>query len=129
MIPESTGKIWKRLPCPIEYVSSEQAAPRSEFYEVQFRWGAQRCPHFFSLTAEQASKHGVYVNGGVEVPRLAELFLCTRVVAKLRVVKTKLHVAREWDRPATGNLFTDFVAQRHGRSFVVCGVRVNISMK
>ena len=58
----------------------------------------------------------------VEVSRFAKLRSIARVVAKLRIIETQLHVAREGNRSVLANLPFDFFAERAHSPFG-CGRR------
>ena len=73
------------------------------------------------------------IAGRIKISRLAEPFHISRVIAQLGIIETKLHVAREQNRPALVDFLLDFLAQGHSpfrwRSARSCGVRMNISIR
>src|ERR1019366_3122349 len=147
--PRESRELLRR---PIQHIAREQAAAGTEFHDVDALRRIQHAPHLLELSRQQPPKHGMNVARGVKVPSFAELLPRARIVAKIGLIETHLHVAREWHWALAANLVLDTLTQaRFGTSaaFTVvganrhnlpsrsicwfslrcCGVRTNISTR
>jgi len=75
----------------------------------------------------------MHVTRSVEVASLTELLRGARIKTQFGMVKTQLHVARQWNGAALVDLLRNDLAQAHKpvrrRSARSCGVRMNISIR
>ena len=110
-ITQRAAKFWKLLRRPVQHIARKQSSSRTKLDQINTRRRIQRPPHLFELPRQQPPKHGVNIAGGVEISRFAELLARARVVAELRLVEAKLHVARERNRPGAADLFRNALAQ------------------
>src|ERR1035441_9223133 len=103
---------FRELLCrPIQYIAREQATSGPQLDEVNPLRRIQCAPHLLELSRQQPPKHGMNIARGVKVPGLAELLARARVVAKLGLIETHLHVARERHWAVAANLVRNALAQ------------------
>src|ERR1019366_8418339 len=151
-VTESTRELRKLLCRPIQHIAREQAASRTQFDDINALRRIQGAPHLLELPRQQPPKHGMNIAGGIKVSGFAELLARARVVAKLGLIETHLHVARERHWAIAANLVGNALAQARFAASVAlrlvradshslpsrsicwfslrcCGVRTNISTR
>src|ERR1700688_1485815 len=106
--PEEGGKLLFR---PIQHILREEPAAGAEFSQQNVVRRPQHAPHLVELARQQASENRVHVTRSIKVARFAELRGIARVVAKLGIVKTQLHVTREGNRAAVPDFLFDLFAE------------------
>src|ERR1035438_6747453 len=94
-ITESAREFRELLRRPIQHIAREQAASGSQFDDVDAPRRIQGAPHLLELPRQQPPKYGMNVARSVKVPSFAELLARARVIPKLGLIETHLHVARE----------------------------------
>src|SRR5271157_2177968 len=112
-VPQHAREFGKMLPRPVEHIARKQPAPRTELDQINSFRRIKSAPHLLELPRQKPPEHGMNVARGVEVAGLAELLSRLRVVAKLRLVQTQFHVARERNRAIAANLVRDALPQAH----------------
>src|SRR3984957_9968166 len=131
---QRTKEVGEFLLRPVEHVLREQAAPRTQFNDLDSRGRSESAPHLVELACQQTAEDSMHVARSIEIAGLAELRGVAGIIAEFRIVEATLHVTREGNRSALANLVLYFLAQlAHKplcwRSVRSCGVRMNISMK
>ncbi len=149
---QSAREFRELLRRPIQHIAREQATARSQLKDIDAPRCIQRVPYLLELPRQQPPKHGMNVARGVKVSSFAELLPRARIVAKIGLIETHLHVAREWHWTIAANLVLDALAQARFRtraafsligvsrhnllsrsicwfSLRCCGVRTNISTR
>src|SRR5579859_3489410 len=95
----------------IQYILREQSAAWAKLDQRDAIGRFKRSPHLFELPRQQSSENSVDIARSVKVTGSAELRGGARIVSKLRIVKTDLHVAREWNRPALADFRFNLLPQ------------------
>src|ERR1019366_1752237 len=110
-VTQREREVRKLLCRPIQHIAREQAASGTQFDDINALRRTQGAPHLLELPRQQPPKHRMNVAGSVKVPGSAELLVRARVVAKLGLIETHLHVARERHWAIAANLVGDALAQ------------------
>src|ERR1039457_1017257 len=107
-----SAREFRELFCrPIQHIACEQAASGPQLDEVNALRRIQCAPHLLELSRQQPPKHGMNIARSVKVSSFAELLPRARIVAKLRLIETHLHVARERNGTIAANLVGNALAQ------------------
>src|SRR5271166_2508656 len=120
-VPERTRKFGKLLRTPIQNVARKKSATRAELDQINSLRRIQHAPHLLKLASQQSPKNGMNITRSVKIARLAEVLTGLRIVTKLGLVQTELHVSRERNRPVAANLICDAFAKRRSNSVTLAG--------
>ena len=88
----------------------KQASAGSKFNHCNVLRRAQSAPHLVELPSQKAAENRVYIARSIEIAGLAELLRIARIVAELRIVEAKLHIAREGNGAALADFLFDLPA-------------------
>src|SRR5262249_3919241 len=94
--PKERGELLLR---PVQRISRKQSSSRTKLSNADALRRTHHAPHLLELPCEQPPKHRMHITRCVEVASLSELQCVARVISKLRIIETQLHVVRERNWP------------------------------